>query len=49
MNSTRIVWALLLGALLGTTANAAQADKDKGKKKDKSITLTEIGRYDGRA
>ena len=45
MKSTRIVWALLLGALLATTANAAQADKDKGKKKDKSITLTEIGRY----
>ena len=45
MNSTRIVWALLLGALLATTANAAQADKDKNKKKDKSITLTEIGRY----
>ena len=45
MKSTRIVCALLFGALLATTANAAQADKDKNKKKDKSITLTEIGRY----
>lgn len=45
MKSTRIVWALLLGALLATTANAAQAEKDKGKNKDEGITLTAIGRY----
>ncbi len=45
MKSTKILWALLLGALLATTANAAQADKDKGKKNANGITLTEIGRY----
>ena len=45
MKSTRIVWALLLGVLLATTANAGQAEKDKGKNKDQGITLTAIGRY----
>ncbi len=39
MKSTRIVWALLLVALLATMPNDARADKAKG------ITLTQIGRY----
>ena len=45
MKTTRIVKAFIFGALLATTPTAALAEETK-QKKNKGITLTEIGRYE---